>query len=305
MTNSIKLLNLVNAPVFALTYGRDGAFCSWNSALSGVTGIPESGAVGKTPVQVLGAGARRLSLSPEGVVHIPTFGTLIVERDGDILVGTLQDSEREAFLAMAAHDLRAPLRNVQFLAETALSETTRNPDLLAKISSVARHGLGLTTDMVACVQALGLGEMSKTQVRLRDLAERVVATLETRPSVECRDVTLLVEEPLVMVVLRNLLDNAVRHGKAAPRIKIEAGACDTGVEIRVLDNGKGFRESSLTFLSGGELRVESGYGLLGLRRLLHSRGSRLGVEPAETGKGSAVLVTLPGEILTDQVAIAS
>lgn len=306
MTYQASLLESVSAPVFALASGRNGVFLAWNRALSGVTGISAIDAVGRKPVEVLGPAAASMSLAPPGVIQVPGLGMAVIERNDGALIGTLQDRERDAYIGMAAHDLRSPLRNIVYLAEMALSEPAGTPELVVKMANVARNGLALTNELVSCAQSLSYGEQPASEVSLRTLASQVLSTLETVPELSCRDAKLVVEKPVLMIVLRNLLDNAIRHGNGLRRIRIEAARCEIGIEIRVCDNGTGFKDSSLAFLSGGEFRVESGYGLLGLRRLLHARGGRIGVEPAETGKGSAVVVTLPGSFVEQgRVAIAS
>ncbi len=306
MTYKASLIECVSAPVFALSSGRNGAFLAWNRALSGISGIASVDAVGRTPVEVLGPAAAGVSLAPPGIFNIPGLGMAVIERHEDILIGTLEDYERDAFIGMAAHDLRAPLRNILYLAETVLSDPTRNQNLVSKMANVARNGLALTSDLVACAQSLELGEQPMAEVALRPLAARILSTLENGPELTCSNVTVMVEKPILMIVLRNLLDNAIRHGNARRNIKIDVSPCEIGIEVRVFDNGAGFKESSLAFLSGGDFRVESGYGLLGLRRMLHARGGRIGVEPAKTGKGSAVVVTLPGSFVEgDRIAIAS
>lgn len=311
MTYDVSLLDRVSAPVFGLASGKNGVFLAWNPTLSQVTGIARIDAVGRTPVEVLGPKASTVSLATAGLFHLPGLGLAVLERHGNMLIGTLQDREREAYLGMAAHDLRAPLRNIAYLAEEALHDPapSKQRDLVGKIGSVARNGMALTSDMVACVQSVGFAEQPMSEVELRPLAERVFATLDPAQlhKLDCDVATLMVEKPVLQIILRNLLDNAVRHGgKTKRHIHIAACPKDDGIQIRVVDNGKGFRDSALTFLSGGEFRMESGYGLLGLRRLIHARGGRIGVEPGEKGKGSAVLVTLPGSFTKEnQVAIAS
>ena len=305
MTEKISALTAVTAPVFALEAARDGVFLAWNASLCTITGLSATDVIGRTPVDVLGANAAALSLAPPGIVHIPKIGLAVVERQDDLLVGTAQDRDREAFISMAAHDLRAPLRNVLILAEMAMADGGQDRDLISKITSVARSGLSLTTDVVGAAQALAQGEQKKTIVSLRTMARQIMTSLDCEVAIDCSDVKVLVEKPVLMIALRNLIDNAVRHGNGRRQIRIEADQSEFGLQIRVLDNGTSFKDSSLAFLAGGEFRLESGYGLFGLRRLLQARGGRVAVEPAETGKGSAVVVTLPGGIEGHRIAIAS
>ncbi len=306
MTEEIEIIDRISAPVFELKSGRDGVFLVWNRSLAHITGIAPKDAIGRTPVEVLGPQAAAISMSPPGIMHIGGLGLVVLERHDDKLIGTLQDRERDAFIGMAAHDLRAPLRNVLFLAELALSEQGKSAQLLERMANVARNGLDLTNDLVSYAQSLGMGEQPFSDVSLRQTVLQILSTLDETPEVTCRDVHLLAEKPLILSVLRNLLDNAVRHGHATRSVRIDTRQVGNFIEIRVSDNGRGFTDSAMAFLSGGEFRVESGYGLLGLRRLLHARHGKIGVEPATNEKGSAVVVTLPGSIVqSDQIAAAS
>lgn len=308
MTCEATLINRVSAPIFALETGKNGTFQAWNRALTLATGILEVDAVGRTPVDLLGAKASGMGLAPSGAVQVPGLGLAVLERHNGMIIGTLQDHEREAYLGMAAHDLRAPLRNILFLAEEALRRQTDREALVAKIVEIAQNGMALTGDVVDCAQQLGFGDQPQTQVELAPLAESVLASLDPsgRHDLDCDVVVLSVEKPVVMAILRNLIDNAIRQGDAKRHFKISTASADVGISLRISDMGTGFKESALAFLSGGEFRAENGFGLLGLRRLVHSRGGRIGVEPGETGHDSAVVITLPGRFIgATEVAIAS
>lgn len=308
MTYETSLIERVSAPVFALASGRNGTFLAWNRAMAQVTGITGLDAIGRTPVEVLGPKASGLSLSPPGAVQVPGLGLAVFERHEDMLLGTLQDRERETYIGMAAHDLRAPLRNILFLAEEALDPQADTRELVSKIAKVARNGMALTGDVVACAQQFGYQDYPAATVELAPLAASVMASLD--PSgihdLDCEASVLTVEKPVLLAVLRNLLDNAIRQSRVARQFRIGASADKGGIQLRISDNGTGLKDSALAFLSGGKFRPDSGFGLLGLRRLVHSRGGRIAVEPGENGKGSAVVVTLPGDFAKlDRQAIAS
>lgn len=308
MTYETSLIECVSAPVFALASGRSGTFLAWNRALSQVTGISKLDAVGRTPVEVLGPKAAGLSLSPTGAVQVPGLGLAVFERHEGMLLATLQDRERETYIGMAAHDLRAPLRNILFLADEALDPRSNTREVLSQIAKVARNAMVLTGDVVACAQQFGYQDYPAVTVELAPLVTSVMASLD--PSgiheLDCDAAVVSVEKPVLLAVMRNLLDNAIRQSRAARKFRIGASADKVGIQLRISDNGTGLHDSALAFLSGGKFRPDSGFGLLGLRRLVHSRGGRIAVEPGENGKGSAVVVTLPGCFAKlDRQAIAS
>ena len=69
------------------------------------------------------------------------------------------------------------------------------------------------------------------------------------------------------------------------------------VAVTLSDNGRGFSDPALLLLDGGALRHDSGFGLFGARRLIHSRGGRLLVTRAADRSGASVTFSLRGKIL--------
>lgn len=309
MMTDVSLLNSVSAPVFAVQMQNAGRFLAWNDALVLASGIPAKSVLGRTPEDVFGPDGARLYQSGDARrTQIGGLGHVCLQRWGDVLVGTLNDKERETYLGMAAHDLRTPLRNIVFLAEEAMQDAGAH-GYIAKIKQVARGAISLTHDVVSCAQATGMQKTRFTRVSLRPMCQSIFATLdvEARHILRCDDLVLQAEKPILQVVLRNLLDNAIRHGGGrALTLGIHVTAAAPGICIQVRDNGKGFQDPALNFLSGGEFRIESGYGLVTIRRLVRARGGSISVTQSEHTPGSAVNVTLPGYLIEqDRVAIAS
>lgn len=104
----------------------------------------------------------------------------------------------------------------------------------------------------------------------------------------------------MQIVLHNLIDNALKHGNSK-KMTLRCHARMLGsaeVEVTVSDNGRGFKNPGKLFLETGEFLVDSGYGLLAIRKLILARGGKITAfnEP-ETG-GSAVIFTLPSQSVT-------
>jgi two-component system nitrogen regulation sensor histidine kinase NtrY len=97
-------------------------------------------------------------------------------------------------------------------------------------------------------------------------------------------------------VLINLLKNAVESGTTADEITIEFhGESPDGVEVRVLDRGKGMsdevlRNALLPFYS--TKKAGSGSGLALCREIVDAHGGRLSLHP-RPGGGVAVHCWLP------------
>lgn len=310
MNTNFSILQGVGAPVFAVESAGNPRILAWNPKMAQLSGVAAKAAVGALVEDVLGPDFLRvLGKTRQETDTIAGLGSVLVSHQSDHILCTVTDHEREAFLSMAAHDLKSPLRNVLFLAEEISFDPSSADTMLARIKQTARNGILLSNDVLACAQSNALAKTKPRTTRLKDLCQAILKTWGGAEvcKLSCTDVRLLIERPMLNAALRNLIDNAMRHaGIEALCIEVAARAVEQGVQITVTDNGIGFSDAQRAFLNGGEFRVESGFGLLGLRRLLHARGGRLSVASNPKGTGSVVSLTLPGKLLEgDQIAIAS
>lgn len=113
-----------------------------------------------------------------------------------------------------------------------------------------------------------------------------------------------VDRARIRLMLRNLLDNALRHGAGAPRppvLRLDA-APDGGLTLEVRDHGPGVTEDQLSQLAEAFYRPDSartraaggvglGLGLYLCRLVAEAHGGRFAVRQARPGL--AVTVTLP------------
>jgi two-component system sensor histidine kinase QseC len=192
-------------------------------------------------------------------------------------IGTLLESERR-FTADAAHELRTPIAAIRIQAQVALGEADE---------ALRRHALQFTLD--GCDRATRLVDQLLTLSRLeagaapdlaavdlRALTQRVVA--EVAPKAISKNQTLDFDalkpcsiagnETLLAVLVRNLVDNAVRYSPPSARIKVSLQAVDGKngqVVLSIEDSGPGLTEVDRQRLGERFFRVvgsyESGSGL--------------------------------------------
>lgn len=227
---------------------------------------------------------------------------------------TLQTAatEMEQFVAMAAHDLRAPMRNVtmlaQILKEDFVDHGDGKLDLINMMDEVAEKTMGLINDVLSHAQAIEVTH-SESEFELTDLASTICNVIdpEERHRFTVTPATLITDKTSLQVTLRNLIDNAVKHAQTQTLcIDIAVAAAENGmIEVTLQDNGKGFTQAGLQLMNGGTFRVDSGYGLFGVRRIIRARGGVMRAENSSKTGGAVIRFTVPGQLIRRNTAKAA
>jgi two-component system sensor histidine kinase QseC len=247
------------------------------------------------------------NLQPLEAADVPReVGPLVASLNG--LFGRLRQSidHERRFNADAAHELRTPLAGVRAQAEVALGA-----------SADAERTHALRQVIAGCDRAARLVDQMLTLARLDpkrtlaggarfDLAAVARdAIAEIAPAGHARgvDVALdaspaqIVGDPaLVAILLRNLLDNAIRHGPAGTTVEVGVQAVAGGAELVVTDQGPGVPPDERDRLGERFHRVlgtgetGSGLGLSIVRRIAELHHAEVAFGAAPSGRGFAARV---------------
>jgi two-component system heavy metal sensor histidine kinase CusS len=229
-------------------------------------------------------------------------------------------SSQQRFVAHAAHELRAPITVVQGQLALAL----RRPRGEEEYREAIREALGSAGDLRALTEELldfaragagSAGPFEPTSIAraAREAARYALADAE-RAGVT---VDLSVDDALVpgrpqdlARLLRNLLENAVRHSPPGGRVLVESVAGRSGVvEIAVSDEGSGVpaaeRERIFEpFFRGVAARgsAGAGLGLAIVREIARAHGGDVQLDAAGT-RGARFVVRLPlAELPAEELA---
>lgn len=281
-------------------------------------------------LDAIGAAARSVAAGNRdvrtGVVRADEVGAVAAALDDMIerLVAAENEQQRmqtarRDFLAAVSHDLRTPLTSLRAATEALEDGLVDNPP---RYFAAMRTDLDLLTALVDDLFMLALiesGGLALVRERL-DLAELVDEAAEAvRPVADRGGIRLAAEiEDSVTVeaaprevsrVLRNLLDNAVRHSPEGGTVRIRVGADDDQATVTVTDDGPGFPaefvdRATESFTRADDARRRDGGGAgLGLaiaRGLTEAHGGTIAVSP---GPGGRVQVVFP--IATQPAGVAS
>ena len=213
---------------------------------------------------------------------------------------TTMGNEVEQFIAMAAHDLRTPMRNVMDLAEMLLEDFDDHGDgkidLINLLQDTARKSMNLISDVLSYASTLG-PQSPDELYELGDLCHDLMSILDPQQhhNIICDRSNLFGEKSVMQIVLRNLIDNALKHGKRENMTLRCVAKFDQPdrVEISLSDDGAGFENPGVVFLETSKFRADSGYGLLAVRKLITARGGQITASNDSQTGGSCVKFSLP------------
>jgi two-component system OmpR family sensor kinase len=261
--------------------------------------------------QVATRAARDLSpLSVEGVPDEvrPLVGEL------NELFGRLNESlqAQQHFVADAAHELRSPLTALKLqlqAAERARDEAARQA-AVAQLGAGIERAIGLVEQLLALVRQEGATQGAGEEVDLEELARQEVSDL--LPTALARQIDLgLAERPghdaIVVVagreplhlILRNLLDNAIKYTPAGGRVDIAIGRDGDTPWLAVEDSGPGIPEAERErvfdrfYRLPGSASPGSGLGLAIVRTVAQRLGAQVRLAPGLQLPGLRVEVRFP------------
>ncbi|MEU8663310.1 sensor histidine kinase [Actinoplanes philippinensis] len=161
------------------------------------------------------------------------------------------DRAQRRMVSDAAHELRSPLASLRAGLEVALAypERTDWPATAASAVAQAQRLTALADDLLllARLDAGTARAQPETEVELVALLTRIAAETVTRDgvTVTCREhppVRVRLGRSAVERIMRNLLDNAVRHAGGRVEIGVGVSPADSGrvrLRVEVEDDGPG------------------------------------------------------------------
>lgn len=222
-------------------------------------------------------------------------------------------AQRE-FTGNVAHELRTPLAGIGARAEYALAQS--DPAVWREQLEGIVRSQALASHTVTQLLALARADEAQSTLQLRPVAigplARTVA-LQFLQRADAQGVDLgaqgldtparvLGDAVLLEGLLGNLLDNALRHGSqaAAPRVTLVLRESPQGVELAVIDNGRGIDEAQCGHLQqrGVQGHVDTAQGGAGLGFAIVHRYAELmhahfGLRNAPEGEGLEAWLRFP------------
>ncbi len=218
---------------------------------------------------------------------------------------------QRALLLAISHELRSPLTRARLNTELLPEDPEVNPQreaLLRDLGEMARLISDLLEgERLAARHAALNREATEPATLAREVIDELAASHPSARHIALHigaglPATVSIDRVRVRLLLRNLLDNALRHGGGAdtpPELRLEAAGAD-GLRFVVRDHGPGVPEEQIAHLAQAFYRPDSartreaggvGLGLYLCRLVAQAHGGRLEIRNAHPGL--AVSVTLP------------
>lgn len=260
-----------------------------------------------------------LQLEPLPLDGLPQEWRPLVEsfnRLLDRVAGSVQSERR--FVADAAHELRTPLAALLGQAEVAQrslrrGDVTGAAQSLQTLEEVAQRSTRLSEQLLDLARLdAGADLRVRRSVELHELVSLVVHDLQGALRSKDQKIMLTVQPAIVHadldelgILVRNLVDNAIRYTPRGGRIDVSCNAGTSGerkvATLRVADDGIGvplderprvldrfYRASNAG--AGGP---GSGLGLALVARIAAGHGAALRLADGLDGRGLAVIVEFP------------
>jgi heavy metal sensor kinase len=270
------------------------------------------------PVDLMTSLAREISaedLSRRLDMKLPDdeFGRLARTLDNMIARLDIAFQRQRQFTADASHELRTPLtamkghldvtrerpRSVEEYQD-ALDRIDREVDRMTKLVQrllvLARADSGQIPVEFEFISASQLVEAATEQHALQASQQGVNLTTTPGP-----DVTLSVDQSLMLQLLMNLIDNALRHTSPGDSVDVRWSRSGNQIAIEVEDTGTGIDEDDLPHIFERFYRADrarsrregsAGLGLAISRWIAQAHGGSISVQ-SEPGRGSCFTVHLP------------
>ncbi len=251
--------------------------------------------------------------------------------DGSRIMAVLSDRTRERavermradFVANASHELRTPLASLIGFIDTLRGPAADDPPAQVRFLGIMAEQAQRMNRLIDDLLSLSRIELTEhqppaDQIDLAGLIRRLAAAFE--PQVRARRMTLELDvsptlaevpgdEDQLEQVLQNLLDNAVKYGREAGRVRLVARGAPPGpplpprpgISIAVTDDGAGIARAHIPRLTERFYRADkhrsravggTGLGLAIVKHIVNRHRGQLAIDSTE-GVGTTVTVWLP------------
>ncbi len=266
-----------------------------------------------TVTEAVAQGQLDQRVTPAGPDEVKRLGRAFNQMTGQISDVLSRQSE---FVANASHELRSPLAGLRLRLDILQERGRGDPDLTQRYLTQMEREVSYLQRLAEQLLALSTLDEGNAVARIpTDLAPLLYEMADDMtPLTRHAGLTLTVGVPphlpltkvdpeQLRIIMRNLLDNALKYTPPGGEINLDARAVDHGVEIVVADTGVGIPPEALSRIFDRFYRVDkararsqggSGLGLALVRDLVEANEGTIRVT-SEPEAGTVFTVHLPAQ----------
>ena len=270
-------------------------------------------------ISIVGRALVKDSLSEE-FQYLERFYRVVSKRIGEMLVCEVSDvspvrkyeqSKRE-FVDNASHELKTPISVLRSIVETLLEEEEdqRKRHFLEKALRRIEQMQNLVEDLLTLTKLeSGRERLNLSEFKLRELVEEVYDSLEQEfvkrevsfENLVSEDFKMFADRQKLFLLLRNLIDNAVKYNKRGGKVWVRAKKEGNKQILEVEDTGIGIPPEHVPFIFERFYRVDkgrsremggTGLGLSIVKHIVFLHGGEIMVH-SKPGEGSRFSVIIP------------
>jgi heavy metal sensor kinase len=231
------------------------------------------------------------------------------------MIGRLDDAfqRQRQFTADASHELRTPLTAIKGQTEVALQrdrDSDAYKEVLRTVNTEVDRMIRLVGSLLTLAradarriplsrEAIDLGDIVGDAVdQIRPAAAEKALAIDLAPGEEVR---LIADQDLLLQLVLNVLDNAVKYTPAGGSIRVSCQRDGSTAEVAVADTGPGIAPEDLPHIFDRFYRADksrrqgdsgAGLGLSICRWIAESHGGTIEAQ-SSPGQGATFIVRLP------------
>ncbi len=271
-------------------------------------------------LHTLGEKVVAVNIIPVSNLDYDTRGVLVIIND----ITRIKKLEqiRKDFVANVSHELKTPVASISGFAETLLAESKNYPENIKEFINIIYEETQRLSRLINRLLELSRIESEKARfafevINLDECIRGAVKLVEKRA--EYKDIKVNYQPPgealfikgdgdLIMQVIINLLDNAVKYSPEGDSVDIEVENVGKYYKVHVIDKGQGIPSKEIPRIFERFYRVDkarsrktggTGLGLAIVKHIVENHEGQVGVLSAP-GTGSDFYFMLPQADQPDQ-----
>lgn len=213
----------------------------------------------------------------------------------------------QVFISEAAHQLRNPAAAVQSMAEALLAARTEEDreNRIVELVAAAKSSATVAEQLLSLERLRHSTHQNQTEFDLRSVVEETCAEMGVQILAKGIEFDVTMPDSTIMVsgdrlflteAIKNLLDNAVKHGGVdLSRISVEMRCEGGNVTLTVADDGTGLSpdqsEAAFSRFSQLEYSEGSGLGLSIVSAVAERHGGTVAIDQVQ--RGASITLALP------------